>query len=77
VKLKSQAKKSELIIPILLDVTNKEQIEGSYQFIVKYLKDNRLRLFGLINNAGSTQIGPVEFLPLETIRHQFEGKLHI
>lgn len=59
------------ITPVILDVTSEKTIEAARQFIL----DESDGLDGLINNAGSALLGPVEFLPLSKIRDQFDVNL--
>jgi NAD(P)-dependent dehydrogenase (short-subunit alcohol dehydrogenase family) len=58
------------LIPIRLDVTNQEDIDN----VVRHFQDTLPggRLDALINNAGIAVAGPLEFLPLEDWRRQFE-----
>jgi NAD(P)-dependent dehydrogenase (short-subunit alcohol dehydrogenase family) len=58
------------IIPILLDVTDPAQIANAAAHIDAEVNDEGL--YGLVNNAGMAVVGPLEFLPLEALRHQFE-----
>jgi NAD(P)-dependent dehydrogenase (short-subunit alcohol dehydrogenase family) len=58
----------ERIRPVILDVTVPADVTRSIQTIREY-GDN---LTGLVNNAGIAVAGPLEFLPLEMLRHQFE-----
>lgn len=57
--------------PILLDVTVSEQIAGAADAI----RASGVQLRGLVNNAGIAIAGPLEFLPLEDFRKQFETNL--
>lgn len=57
--------------PILLDVTVSEQIAGAADAI----RASGVKLRGLVNNAGIAIAGPLEFLPLEDFRKQFETNL--
>jgi NAD(P)-dependent dehydrogenase (short-subunit alcohol dehydrogenase family) len=50
------------VTPIELDVTNAAHVEA--------LRAHQLD--GLVNNAGIATTGPLEFLPLEELRHQLE-----
>jgi NAD(P)-dependent dehydrogenase (short-subunit alcohol dehydrogenase family) len=52
--------------PVLLDVTS----AGSIANLCKAVGDEPLA--GLVNNAGIATLGPVELLPVETWRKQFE-----
>ena len=60
-------KESERIEPIIVDVTDQATIDAAAKQIDE--------LFGLVNNAGITVAGPVEFLPVDSVRHQFEVNL--
>lgn len=57
--------------PILLDVTVSEQIAAAADAI----RASGVQLRGLVNNAGIAIAGPLEFLPLEDFRKQFETNL--
>ncbi len=54
--------------PLLFDVTDPAQVEHAIQEIKKHSG----RLDAVINNAGLTVAGPVEGIPLEDYRTQFE-----
>lgn len=60
-----------LITPIMLDITQKEQIAAAAKTVSDTLSPNQ-GLAGLINNAGIVIAGPLEFVPIEKIRAQFE-----
>ena len=54
------------IEPVFLDVTCQESIEGALAAI------GDEPLAGLVNNAGIATVGPVELLPIDAWRRQFE-----
>lgn len=57
------------IVPVLLDVTDGGQIDA----LVSRLHElGESRLGGLVNNAGIARGGPLEFLPIDEWRTQFE-----
>lgn len=56
------------IEPVLLDVTDLEQIKAA----AEHLGAVAGRLDGLVNNAGIGVTGPVELVPLESLRRQYE-----
>jgi NAD(P)-dependent dehydrogenase (short-subunit alcohol dehydrogenase family) len=58
----------ENIRPLLLDVTNAENIAAAFAVI----RESGLPLYGLLNNAGIAVGGPLEYLPLDALRRQFE-----
>ncbi|HET7839977.1 MAG TPA: SDR family oxidoreductase [Terriglobia bacterium] len=56
--------------PVRLDVTEPESIDSAYREVSTELG---LRgLYGLVNNAGFGDPGPIEYQPLADIRRQFE-----
>lgn len=60
---------SEAIEPVILDVADGDSIETAVSEISGRAGG---RLDGLVNNAGITVQGPLEFLPIEELRSQFE-----
>lgn len=54
--------------PLILDVTDEAQIEAA----AKTIEDEAGALAGLVNNAGIARGGPLEYLPLDEWREQFE-----
>lgn len=65
-RLASQA--SDRLTPLLLDVTDEEQIEAAAETV----EEEAGGLAGLVNNAGIARGGPLEYLPLDEWREQFE-----
>lgn len=58
------------VIPLLLDVTSDESIEAAHAELVQRLGGRGLDL--LVNNAGVLVEGPVQLLPRDEIRRQYE-----
>jgi NAD(P)-dependent dehydrogenase (short-subunit alcohol dehydrogenase family) len=58
----------ENIYPLLLDVRNKEQIEESRRIIA----NEKLGLYGLVNNAGVGPVGPLNTFTDEEMQDLFE-----
>ena len=56
------------IIPVFIDVTNDESVNCAFEKI-KSMTDN---LFALVNNAGIALAGPVEYIPVDILKKQFE-----
>ncbi|HTV92163.1 MAG TPA: SDR family oxidoreductase [Verrucomicrobiae bacterium] len=56
------------IRPVILDVTVPADVARAVQTV----RENGDALVALVNNAGIAVGGPLEFLPLEALRHQFE-----
>ncbi len=56
------------IRPVILDVT----VPADVTRAVRTVLENGDTLAGLVNNAGVAIAGPLEFLPLEALRRQFE-----
>lgn len=61
---------SERVHPLLLDVTDASAIEGAAAEVRERVGPGGLN--GLVNNAGFTIAGPLEFVDLEALRRQFE-----
>jgi NAD(P)-dependent dehydrogenase (short-subunit alcohol dehydrogenase family) len=60
----------ERCTPVIIDVTDRAAIDSAADALAK-----AGGIFGLVNNAGIAVAGPLEYLPLETIRNQFEINL--
>ena len=58
------------LTPVMLDVTRPEQIAEVARLIEG--ESGEAGLHGLVNNAGINVSGPLEFLPPEDLRRQFE-----
>ncbi len=59
---------AEQITAVMLDVTDRASIENA----ARRIGNETETLAGLVNNAGVVVAGPLEALPLDEIRHQFE-----
>lgn len=68
-----RAEASSRLTPLRLDVTNPEDVARAAQVVGDAVRDSRLA--GIVNNAGIAVSGPVEFVPLEQWRKQFEINL--
>ncbi len=63
---------SERLVPVLLDVTQPEQIAAA---AAQVEEESEGGLAGLVNNAGVAIPGPLETIPLEDFRRQIEVNL--
>ena len=54
--------------PVLLDVTDADSIAQA----INVIRESEVPLHGLLNNAGIAVGGPLEYLPLDALRKQFE-----
>ncbi len=61
-----RTKASDRLAPLLMDVTDPESIQRAAASL------GRNEISGLINNAGIVVSGPIELLPLDQFRRQFE-----
>lgn len=69
-KLRGEA--SERLTPLILDVTEAEQVAAVAEQVERGSPEG---LDGLVNNAGVAVPGPLETMPLEDLRHQLEVNL--
>jgi NAD(P)-dependent dehydrogenase (short-subunit alcohol dehydrogenase family) len=58
------------IFPVVIDVTKQDTIDSAAVQIANVVKNSGL--WGLVNNAGIAVAGPMEFMPIERIREQFD-----
>jgi len=58
------------LIPVILEITDENSIKQAVQKISGSLDEQSL--FALVNNAGIAVVGPLEFMPVDRIREQFE-----
>lgn len=65
-----KAEASDRLNPVLLDVTDQDSISAAKAEVAAEAGDRGLH--GLVNNAGISVPGPLEFLPLEDLRTQLE-----
>jgi NAD(P)-dependent dehydrogenase (short-subunit alcohol dehydrogenase family) len=61
---------SERLTPLILDVTRAASIESSAKTVAAAVGDGGLQ--GLVNNAGISCPGPIEFIELDEVRRQLE-----
>lgn len=61
---------SPRLTPVMLDITIDSSIQSAAQQIREAVGSKGLA--GLINNAGAALVGPVEMVPMDRIRQQFE-----
>jgi NAD(P)-dependent dehydrogenase (short-subunit alcohol dehydrogenase family) len=67
-----RAAASASLVPLILDVTEPEQIAAAAERIER---ESDGGLDGLVNNAGVAVPGPLETIPLDDLRHQLEVNL--
>lgn len=65
-----QREGSSNLIPVILDVTNDQTIAEAFRIIHNRVGDAGLA--GLVNNAGIGVTAPMELVPLDELRHQFD-----
>lgn len=63
-------KSPHLLSPIVVDVTQSEQIAAAVDQVTQAVGESGL--LGIVNNAGIAVAGPLEFLPIEELRRQLE-----
>ncbi len=65
-----QAKASQRLVPVRLDVTDAESIAEARRLVEEAV--GAAGLHGLVNNAGIAVAGPMEFIPVADFRSQLE-----
>ncbi len=65
-----KAEASGRLSPLMLDVTDESSIASAARAVSKVVGERGLA--GLVNNAGITVPGPIEFLPIEDVRRQID-----
>ncbi len=63
-------KSSDRLTPVMIDVTDQASITAAAETVRAAVGDGGLA--GLVNNAGISVFGPLEFLPPEDLRRQLE-----
>jgi NAD(P)-dependent dehydrogenase (short-subunit alcohol dehydrogenase family) len=58
------------LTPVLIDITDRQSIQSACDAISCATLETGLN--GLVNNAGIAVAGPLEFLPIDELRRQFE-----
>jgi len=64
---------TERLTPVMIDVTDATSIRAALNEITRSVGEAGLA--GLVNNAGIGVVGPIEFVPIERFREQFEVNL--
>lgn len=65
---------SEVLTPIVLDVEDEASVLRAVETVSSTVAEGA-GLWGLVNNAGTTVTGPLEFVPLAEFRRQLEVNL--
>ncbi|MHC4424063.1 MAG: SDR family oxidoreductase [Planctomycetota bacterium] len=61
---------SKRLLPVIIDIADREQVKAAAETVRQALGEKPL--VGLINNAGISVGGPLEFTPIDRLRHQLE-----
>jgi len=75
-KVRSSCSRPEAIFPLILDVTNDDNIKQAVQTVRQQLQKDGGHLVGLINNAGYPQSGPLELHTRQEIHKQFDVNVY-
>jgi NAD(P)-dependent dehydrogenase (short-subunit alcohol dehydrogenase family) len=63
-------KASQHLTPLIMEVTEVASVDSAAEAVASAVDEKGLA--GLVNNAGLCVSGPLEFMPLEKVREQFE-----
>lgn len=58
--------------PIVLDVTKSDQIDAAVKTLTSFTQQKNVPLVGLVNNAGVTTGGPVEFTDIDAVKKMYD-----
>ncbi|XP_067898579.1 D-beta-hydroxybutyrate dehydrogenase, mitochondrial-like isoform X2 [Heterodontus francisci] len=72
---KLEEMKSDRMIVVQLDVCKDEEVARAVEFVNEHLTDTEKGLWGLINNAGISTFGEVEFTTMDTYKQIAEVNL--
>jgi NAD(P)-dependent dehydrogenase (short-subunit alcohol dehydrogenase family) len=72
-RLREAAPDNARLAPLRLDVTDAASVREAAGAVAERVEGRGLA--GLVNNAGIALGGPLEFIPLDDVRHQFEVNL--
>lgn len=64
----SLASENKNITPVYMDVLNKESLKK----VLKFFKEEKVKLDVIINNAGAVVAQPIECISLDDLKYQFE-----
>jgi NAD(P)-dependent dehydrogenase (short-subunit alcohol dehydrogenase family) len=63
------------LVPLRLDITDGSSVAAAEETVYECLENHSKPLSGLVNNAGIAVAGPLEVVPAEQFRQQFEVNL--
>lgn len=69
------ANKQQRMLFITLDVSDEKSIEAAYETVQRHLRDNQMKLYALINNAGLGSLVPYAWLPKRDVKKLVETNL--
>ena len=67
--------KDDAIKPLILDVTNESQLKAAVTQVKTVLSTEGKQLYGIVNNAGMAEPGPMELIPLSALKYQFDANV--
>jgi short-subunit dehydrogenase len=68
--LKREAKGN--LVPVIVDVSNEDSLLKGFQFVSQYVKEHKLKLVSIVNNAGISGFAPMECSPDDWTRRMFD-----
>jgi NAD(P)-dependent dehydrogenase (short-subunit alcohol dehydrogenase family) len=61
-----------LLTCVQLDVCKQDEVADAVRTVTAKLDELKAELYGVVNNAGLSYSGPLEMIPLQTLRRQFD-----
>ena len=71
-KIKAKALNPQTFFPVILDITQAEDISRVAAAIENWLQRFPASTLSLVNNAGVVLSGPMEFIPIGKLKYQFD-----